>query len=168
MARTMDVRREGLAVGLIASLSVAVFYAAFDILAARGGLYTINLLGKTLFRGVRDPAIIQLPVPRDVAAMLAYTGVHLVLSLAIGLIVTRLIVQAERRPEQALPMLFVIVGGFFITVLAVGFLTAPMRPLLPWWSIVVANVLAVLLAGSYLLARHPGLWRRFAPHGSRG
>ena len=38
MARTVDVRREGLVVGLIASLSVAVVYGIFDILAARGGL----------------------------------------------------------------------------------------------------------------------------------
>ena len=53
-----------------------------------------------------------------------------------------------------------IVGGFFVTILAVGFLTSSMRPLLPWWSFVVANGLAVVLAGAYLLTRHPGLWRR--------
>jgi hypothetical protein len=32
--------------------------------------------------------------------------------------------------------------------------------LLPLWSIVVANVLATILAGSYLLRRDPALWNR--------
>jgi hypothetical protein len=163
MARTVDVRREGLAVGLIASLSVAVFYAVFDILAARGGLYTINLLGKAVFRGVRDPVVLQYPVLPDAGAMLLYTGLHLVLSLIIGLIVTRLIAEAEQQPSRARLVLLIIVAGFFVTVFAVGSLSSSMRPLLPWWSIVVANGLAVALAGAYLLSRHPGLMRRLAP-----
>lgn len=83
------------------------------------------------------------------------------LSLTIGLMVTRLVVQAERQPSQAFPVLLVIVAGFVVTIFGVGFLTGPMGPVLPWWSIVVANTLAVLVAASYLLHRHPGLWRRF-------
>lgn len=157
MAPALDVRREGVAVGLIASVSVAAFYAAFDLLAARGPLYTVNLLGKAVFRGARDPAILQLPVPADRGAILLYNGLHLALSLAIGLVVTRLIVQAERQPSQARLLLLLIIAGFVVTILAVGYLTTPIRPLLPWWSIVVANSLAVLLAGWYLLRRHPGL-----------
>jgi hypothetical protein len=50
-SRTM---REGIVVGLIAYASVAVFYSAFDLLAARGTLYTVDLLGKAVFRGLRD------------------------------------------------------------------------------------------------------------------
>lgn len=38
--------------------------------------------------------------------------------------------------------------------------TRSMRPVLPWWSIVVANGGASLLAGAYLLHAHPGLWGR--------
>ncbi len=160
MTHSLDVKRDGVALGLIASLSVAVFYAVFDVLAARGGFYTINLLGKALFRGVRDPAILQYPVLPDPGAMLMYTGLHLALSLAIGLIVTRLIVQAERMPSQASQVLFVIAAGCVVTILAVGFLTGPIRRLLPWWSIVVANLLAVVVAGGYLVTRHPGIARR--------
>ena len=61
--------REGLVVGIIGYAAVAVFYAVFDFLAARGGLYTVNLLGRAVFRGLRDPAVLQLPLPADPGAI---------------------------------------------------------------------------------------------------
>jgi hypothetical protein len=151
--------REGLVVGLIAYASVAVFYAIFDLLAARGALYTVNMLGLAVFRGQRDVAILELPVPLDLAAISWYNALHLLLSLAIGLTVVGLVARAERLPRQAQAMLFVVVAGFLVTIFLVGELTGSMRAVLPWWSIVVANSLAVLLAGLYLLRRHPGVWR---------
>lgn len=162
MAR-VAVIREGLAMGLIASASVALFYAAFDLLAARGGFYTVNMLGKAVFRAVRDKAVIMLPVPLDPGAIALYTALHVAVALLIGLVVAGLIATAERRPALALPALGIIVGGFVVTILAVGHLSEPIRPVLPWWSIVVANALAVLVAAAYLLRRHPGLWRRLLP-----
>jgi hypothetical protein len=155
--------REGLVVGLIAYAAVAVFYSAFDLLAARGTLYTVNLLGETVFRGLRDPGVLEYPFQPDMTAIFWYNGLHLLLALAIGLIVTRLVEQAERHPSQADLVLFTIVAGFIVTIVGVGLLTSPMRPVLPWWSIVVANVLASLLAGAYLLQKRPGLLRRLIP-----
>lgn len=152
--------REGLAVGIIGSACAAMFYAAFDILAARGAFFTVDMLGKSLFRGVRDPAVLGLPAQIDVAAAGLYTGLHVLVSLLIGLIVVGLLVRAERRPPQARLVLLTIVAGFFVTIIAVGLLTGPIRPLLPMWSVIVANALAVVVAGAYLLRKHPGTWRR--------
>jgi hypothetical protein len=160
MAREIKVVREGMFVGFVAYASVALFYAAFDFLAARGPLFTVNLLGLAVFEGVRDPSILRLPIPVDATAIFWYNALHLAMSLAIGLVVVRLVAQAEGHPSQARSVLFTIVGGFVVTILAVGILTEPMRALLPWWSIVVANVVAVWVAGSYLLRVHPGIWRR--------
>jgi len=159
-SRTM---REGIVVGLIAYASVAVFYSAFDLLAARGTLYTVDLLGKAVFRGLRDPGVLEYPIQPDLTAIFWYNGLHLLISLAIGLIVTSLIEQAERHPARTHLVLFTIVAGFVLTILGVGLLTSPMRPLLPWWSIVAANGLATLLAGLYLLQKRPGLWGRLIP-----
>jgi len=153
--------RDGITVGLIAYASVAVFYSVFDLLATRGSLYTVNLLGKAVFRGLRDPGVTGLPIPLDLTAIFWYNALHLLLSLAIGLIVVRLIEQAERHHSQATLMLIVIVAGFVVTILAVGWLTTSIRPVLPWWSIVVANGLATVLAGYYLVRRRPGLMGRF-------
>ena len=160
MSGPVKVMREGLLVGFVAYASVALFYAVFDFLAARWPLFTVSLLGLAVFKGVRDPSILQLPIPVDAMAVFWYNALHLILSLGIGLVVVRLVAQAEGHPSQARAMLFTIVGGFVVTILAVGILTEPMRALLPWWSIVVANVVAVWMAGSYLLRTHPGIGRR--------
>ena len=165
MAQATRTVREGLVVGIIAYVAVAAFYALFDFLAARGPLYTLNLLGQAVFRGLRDPAVLELPIRSDREAMVRYNALHLALSLAIGLVVTWLASQAERHPARAHLAGLAIVAGFFITILGVGLLTAPIRPVLPWWSIVVANTLSVLLAGWYLVRKHPGIWRRLLPIG---
>jgi len=160
MSDQVKVTREGLQVGLVAYASVALFYAAFDFLAARGPLFTVNLLGKAVFEGVRDPGILQGPIPIDLTAIFWYNALHLVFSLVIGFVVVRLVAQAEGHPSQAKAMLFTIVAGFVVTILAVAQLTEPIRQLLPFWSIVVANTLAVVVAGRFLMRKHPGIWRR--------
>lgn len=151
--------REGLAVGLIAYAAVALFYAAFDMLAARGALFTVDMLGKAVFRGLRDPTVLMFPDTLDPVAIFWYNGLHLILALGIGLVVTGIILQMERHPGWTPGILLVVLAGGVATVLVVGMLTQAMRPVLPWWSIVVANALASLLAGLYLLQRHPALRR---------
>lgn len=155
--------RDGLALGLIGYVTVAAFYALFDGLASRGSLYTVNLLGLAAFRGVRDPAILQFPVPLDAAAIGLYNAVHLVASLLIGAIVVRLVSHAEREPSRASPVLACLIAGYVLTVLAVGFLSASIRVVLPWWSIAVANASAAAAGAWYLSRRRPGTIGRLVP-----
>lgn len=157
MASTRGTIRDGLVVGLIGYAAVALFYSVFDLLATRGPLYTVDLLGKALFRGLRDPSVLRFPVEPDVSAVFWYNALHLAIALTIGLVVVALVKHAEENPSRRLIVLFVLVAGFFVTVAGVGVFTAPVRPLLPYWSIVVANSLAVLVAGSYLVRKRPGL-----------
>lgn len=152
--------RDGLVVGLIGYASVALFYSGFDVLAARDPLYTVDLLGKAVFRGLRDPGVLLFPLPLDGMAIFLYNALHLAIALVIGIIVTALAGEAERHSGRSPLVLFTLVAGFVVTVALVGLLTAPMRPVLPWWSIVVANALAVIVAGSYLIRQRPRLWHR--------
>jgi hypothetical protein len=158
MPARRGVVQDGFMVGLIGYAAVAVFYSLFDLLASRGALYTVDLLGKALFRGLRDPSVLQFPMEPDTGAVFIYNALHLAIAFLIGLVVVALVRHAENNPARRTGVLFVLVAGFFVTVLAVGFLTAPIRPLLPWWSIVVANVVAVALGAAYLLNRRRGLW----------
>lgn len=154
-------------VGLIAYVAVAGFYGAFDIVAARGSLYTLNLLGQAVFRNLRDPAVLQQgPIAADSAAMLWYNALHLALSLVIGLIVTGLVAHGERHPSRGRLVALIIVAGFVVTIVGVGMFTGPLRELLPWWSIVVANSLSVVLASWYLVRRYPGIWGRLMASGA--
>lgn len=156
------VTQDGLVVGLIGYASVAFFYSAFDLLASRGTFYTVNLLGKALFRGLRDPGVLFYPMANDLTAIFWYNALHIAVALLIGLIVTRLVASAEQHPSRRGFVRLVIVLGFVATVMVVASLTTPIRPLLPLWSIVVANAVATVLAGAYLVRRHPGLWSRLA------
>lgn len=154
--------RQGLAIGLIAYASIALFYAVFDLLAARGTLFTVDMMGKAVFHGLRDPAVLQYPIRLDLAGIFWYNALHLVLSLVIGLTVAGLVDAGERRPARARFILLFLVAGYVVTVLAVGALSTAMRPVLPWWSIAAANGFATFTAGLYLLRRRPGLLRRLA------
>ncbi len=154
--------RDGLVVGFIGYVSVALFYSVFDLLASRGQLYTVNLLGKAAFRGLRDPSVLMFAQDYDMRAIFAYNALHLAIALLIGLVVTSLVGIAERTPSRVGLVRIVIIAGFFVTVTIAGALTTPIRPLLPMWSIVAANALAAIVAGSYLLRRRPGLWSKLA------
>lgn len=149
--------------GLIAYAAVAVFYTGFDVLAVREPLYTVDLLGKIAFRGVRDVAGGDVPFQPDHAAIFLYNGLHLVISLVVGLGVAWLVGRAERHVEDAYLCLFALVGGFASIIVVAGVITAPVRPLLPHWSIVSANAYAGALAALYLLWRRPGVWRAILP-----
>ncbi|MDH5590021.1 MAG: hypothetical protein OEZ65_07855 [Gemmatimonadota bacterium] len=152
--------REGVTVGLIGYAAVAAFYTLFDLLAGRGLVFTLNLLGKVVFRGVRDPAILQLPIPADVGAMVAYNFVHLVAALAVGLFVAWMVARVEDRPERGMVVSLVMLGGYVITVWAASRLTVDVAPLLPVWTIVTVNTLAAVGGAVFLWRAHPGLWGR--------
>jgi hypothetical protein len=160
MAMTNRIVREGLVVGLIGFAAVALFYAAFDFLAARGFLFTVNLLGQAVFFGLRDPSVLATPFPIDLTAVGLYTVLHLLVASAIGLVVAWLVAHLEGPPAQVRLAVLVIIAGFFVTIFGIGMVSSPIKDLLPWWSVVLANVLAVAVAGAYLLGRHPGLARR--------
>lgn len=151
--------RDGLAIGLIAYAAVVLCYAAFDFLAARGSFYTVNVLGHAVFRGLRDPGALHLPLALDATAIVLYSGVHLVASLAIGQVVMAFVDLAEHAPQRSGFAFIMVSAGFVITVVAIGALSAPIRPVLPWWSIMLANSAAVLLAWVYLGTKRPGVWR---------
>ncbi len=153
-------QRDGVVVGLVASVTVAVFYGTFDVLASRGIFFTVSLLGRALFQGLRDPSVLQFPMAPDYTAVVLYSALHVVASLAIGLIVVGLVGEAERSPGRARLIVGAIISGFVVTIAAMSVLTAPMRGLLPIWSIALANGLATLCAGGYLLTKRPGLWAR--------
>ena len=163
MTTTARTIRDGIVVGLIGYATVAVFYSAFDLLAARDALYTVNMLGRAVFRGLRDPAILQFPVSLDTGGIFLYNAFHLGLALTIGLIVVTLVAIGDRAAFWRRKVGLIIAAGFVVTIAVVGGLTTTMRPVLPWWSVVAANALSTFFGAVYLLGRRPGLWVRWLP-----
>lgn len=158
--RTESDLRDGLMLGLIAFVVVAAFYNAFDLIAARGPFHTVNLLGRSVFHGIRDAAELARPVPLDTRVIEGYNALHLALSLGIGIVVMRLVGIADREPSRRVPMLLLIVGGYVATVLVVGWASAPIRDVLPWWSIAASNAVAAAAGAVYLERQRSGIVRR--------
>jgi hypothetical protein len=48
-------------------------------------------------------------------------------------------------------------AGFVYSVTAIGIIAAEIAHVVPWWSVVGANVIWVMALGSYLWFQHRGL-----------
>ena len=149
--------RDGLVLGVIGYAAVAIFYAIFDVAAARGALFTVNMLGESLFGGAPDPSRLMFPVEPQFGNVFGYNAVHVLASLLIGFFVMWMLRQASERPSLTRLVQFVIASGYVTTIAVVGILTRTIRPVLPWWSIIAVNSIAMALAAGYLFWRRPRL-----------
>src|SRR5687767_7561264 len=145
MTASSRIVREGIIVGLTGFAAVALFYAAFDFLAARGFLFTVNLLGEAVFFGLRDPGVLWTLIAVNLNAVLLYTALHLVMSLVIGMFVSWLVSHLEGPPPEVRLAVLLIAAGFFVTIFGIGMVSSPIKALLPWWSVVLANALAAMV-----------------------
>ncbi len=153
MATKHNVVREGISVGLIGALSIAVWFAILD--AIQGELLaTPIMLGTSL-----GSLLLQGEAPSTAAAFLGYTVFHFALFMAIGIAFSYAVNTAERVPSAifGFGILFVAfeVGWLGWTmVLAEGFGD------LTWLQVFIANLIASVAMGTYMWRQHPSLPRR--------
>ena len=103
--------------------------------------------------------------PVTPAAVFTYNGIHVLAFVLFGILVAWLVVETELHPAIWYLAFMVLLGVFFLaTVLAAGAGVA-LGEALPWWSVVVANVLAAAAMGTYLRHAHPRLLRHVSEHG---
>ena len=163
MSATSTDLKDGVVVGTIASAVIAALYGILDLVAGRGLLHTVNLLGKVTLHSGAATSMTAVGDPIDRGALLLFSALHLVVSLTIGMLVMLLVGYAEREQRQALTVLAALVAGYAVTVAAVGALSVAFRDVLPWASIILANALAVASGGWYVAWRRPGVIERMVP-----
>jgi len=151
--------QEGVIAGLLGAATIAILFLILDTLRGQP-LSTPSLLGIALFRRAEltVPAG-NLPISGEMA--FAYTWIHGLVFVVIGVIASQLLAVAEDRPNLAfgVVLLFVV---FEFGFAAVALLFAePVLRALTWPAILVGNLLAAAAMASYLWRRHPGL--RIAP-----
>lgn len=148
----------GFVAGLIGFAAVAAVFAAANIVAGRSPLYTAALLGASLSRAVTDPA--QLPV--TAMNVLAYTGLHLAVFLALGVAASALAVMADQGWQLWFVALFFFIFITFHLIAAVQVLAAPVQSVMPAVEIWGAGLAASAAMGAYLAWVHPRLRARQA------
>ncbi len=143
---------EGLVAGLLAYLAVALVFAGADLLLGRAPFATPAAIGGILFYGGAPALVSAGPVA-------AANGVHILLSIALGLVAALVVEETERHP-QFFYVTFLLVVFFLIasTAVLLGIPSAITRAA-PWAVILVANLVGLAVAGIYLWRAHPVLRR---------
>lgn len=148
-----QVLTQGLIAGFVGYAAVVVFFALANLIAGRSPFHTAAALGSSLFYGLRDPALLTI----EPGPVLAYNGVHLILSLIIGTIGAWLIFEIERHHFLWYFVGFIFLAGFIYSLVAIGIISAEIAHVLPWWSVLAANLIWVGSLGIYLWLQHRDL-----------
>ena len=144
---------EGLVAGLVGYGTVVAIFGVVNLAAGEAFSHTAALLGSALFFGARGASeVVGGPAP-----VIAYNGVHILVSLAIGLGAAWLIFQTERNRPLWFVVFFVFLAGFVYSVAVMGVFAAEIVPLLSWPLILLANIGAGVTVGGYLWWRHSRL-----------
>jgi len=149
-----DILLDGLFAGMIGAVIVALWFLVLDLAHGRP-LWTPALLGNVLLHGASAAGQISV----DTLNVAAYTAVHFLAFIAVGIVLSWLMSLFER-----FPIMFFVLLVMFLS-LQVGFLgldtllRAELMQKLRPWTVVVANVLAAIGMGYYLWRRHPSVLR---------
>jgi hypothetical protein len=141
--------REGVVAGLIGAGVVAAWFLLFDALQGEP-FRTPSILWAAIFQGVRTPAAVS----PGVLPVLAYTVVHVLAFVAVGILAAALMAGAEREPAMllALVIFFAAFEVFFLAL--VVFLAQPVLGVIAWWAILIGNFLAAVSMLAYFVASH--------------
>lgn len=152
---------EGLIAGFIGYVTVILVYGLVNVATGKSFFYTAALLGRAVLGGAGSPPNLADPGP-----IIAYNGIHLIAFVLIGLGAAWLIAQTERHPGIWYVVFYVFLAGFFVSMVVLRIVAAPVIEQLQWgWSIIWVNLAAAVLMGLYLWKAHPRLWREVTEHG---
>ncbi len=144
-----EILRKGTEIGVIGAGLVGGWFLVVDLILGRP-FFTPAVLGSAVFFGLRDPATVEI----GFQSVMAYTVLHVVAFILVGMFVATVVVEARARPSVL--WLF---AEFFI-VFEFGFLAAvgiAFRPLLAelaWFNVLIGNVIAAAGMGYYLWRMH--------------
>ncbi len=144
---------DGIVAGLIGGAVIAIWFFIFD--AANGRpLWTPALLAAALLHGSHEPAVMTQAAWTLVAE---YSIFHFAAFAIIGAIGALLIDSSERNRELFAPLL-IFTAGFEVFFIALLVLAGPAAAAaMPWWKVIIGNLMATSAMLSYFLWRQPDL-----------
>lgn len=142
---------EGFLTGMIGAGIVAAWFLFVDLIQ-HGPLYTPSLLGTVLFKGSEAAAG---HVAIDPGMVAAYTIVHHLAFVGVGVVASFLVTEMERTPPLGIALVFLFVffeTAFHIYMIAIG---QGVLGAIAFWGVAVANLLAAAGMAAVLWYRHP-------------
>jgi len=146
---------EGIIAGVLGATTIAIWFLIVDVIAGHA-LYTPDLLGRGLISILGKP-----PAMPDTMAthVLAYTLFHYAAFALVGIIVASIVHQSARTPAVLAGFLVLFVMFELGAYGLAGLLTETRFGGMAWYQIFIANLLATVVMGWYMWARHPDLKR---------
>ena len=151
---TARLYQEGMIAGVIGAAAVALWFLLLDT-AAGHPLYTPTVLGTAIFRHSALATPETISVSLEMVGM--FTWIHVLVFAALGGVASRLLAMAERNPSAGFGLLLLFVVFEFGFVAAASLLAAPVLRVIPWPSVLGANLLAAAAMTAYFWRRHPHL-----------
>ena len=144
---------DGVVAGLLGGAVIAVWFLIFDAVNGRP-LWSPALLAAALLHGSREPVLMTQTAWALVAE---YSVAHFLVFALIGAIGALLIDGAERTPELFAPLL-IFTAGFEVFFVALLMLAGPAAAAaMPWWKVIIGNLMATSAMLSWFLWRQPTL-----------
>lgn len=156
--QTKRIRKEGFIAGLVLYVTVAVFFGVVNVFVGRSPFHTAHLLGQPLLGVTPDPLA---PSP-SAPAVVAFNGLHLVASLALGVAGALLVGAIEQMKDAWYVFFFIFVAGSIVSILGLGILTAEVSHVLPWHSVAAAHLAGAATTTAYFW------WAHATPEGDSG
>ena len=148
--RERSVARHGIVAGVLSATSVAAWFLLTDTLSGRPFFVPAGLGRNFLqFFGVQQPSGMLLPV-------VAYTIFHYAVFIGVGILASA-VANRSRRDASILAgafLLFAVVEGAFFGFAALISATALIGAG-AWFQIAIANLIAVVVMGAYVLRAYP-------------
>jgi hypothetical protein len=151
---TARLYQEGMIAGVIGAATVALWFLVLDS-AAGHPLYTPTVLGTAIFRRAALASPETLSVSLEMVGM--FTWIHVLIFAALGGIASRLLATVEENPAWGFGLLLLFVVFEFGFVAAAALLASPILRVIPWPSVLGANLLAAAAMSAYFWRRHPNL-----------
>src|SRR3989449_2098118 len=157
--RDHPVFARGAVTGLIGAAVVAVWFFVLD-LATGKPFGTPAALGSALLLGAAGPG----EIVGTFGLVAAYTVVHIAAFVIAGVVFVALAEHVVRVPAMELLVLLTAILFEGLILATFGFGAKWVLGTVGWWSVAVANLLAVLAMGWQVWRTHPLLQRRLLEH----
>ena len=144
--------REGVIAGLIGATVVAIWFFIVDLIAGHP-LFTPQALGDALMTALPGPSRGEGPLEH----VMLYTVFHYAAFLVLGMIAAAIIYLSDREPSVMAGFLILFVAfevGFYLFIML---LQRSLLGDIAWYQVGVANILAAVFMGRYLVHAHPEL-----------
>lgn len=143
---------EGLAAGALGYVVVAAFFAFLNVVTGASPFRTAFLIGQALGAGAAGPGEVA-------GIILAANGIHLLLSLWLGVIAAWLLQEVEAHHELWVVVLMIFIAGFLFMVLVAGIAGAELTRIATWGEVTAAGFFFTAVVGAFLAWRHRLLTR---------